>query len=256
MSNYIKKFDNYNQYKTYITGSQRKFPNVSLADKVRYNPGAVFNANGYEYVDLGLPSGILWAKCNVGANSETESGNYYAWGETGIKDSYSGANYTLGRYNGSTAISFNRYNETDNLKELNLEDDAAHINMGGDWMMPTVSDCNELLSNTTQTSITTAGGVNGILFTSTVNNNTLFIPAGGYYNETSFNSSGILVECWTASLDPAAFNGETAFELMVNNNNVSTLPTRRYYGIPVRGIIFPDIVTDLDDNGYVDPALK
>ena len=90
--------------------------------------------NGFEYVDLCLPSGTKWATCNVGANSETDYGLYFAWGETvgysGITDT---KKFGWGDYKFSKCGSnkFIKYNGTDRKKVLDLKDDAAHIHMGG-----------------------------------------------------------------------------------------------------------------------------
>ena len=126
------------------------------------------NSNGFEYVDLGLPSGTLWAACNVGATKPTEYGLYFQWGDTvgytadqvgtgeGQKKFASDeSDYKWGAY-----PNFTKYTKAG--ETLNLEDDAAHINMGGDWHMPTPQQIQELLNNTT-TAWTTQDGVNGRL---------------------------------------------------------------------------------------------
>ena len=89
------------------------------------------NHNGHEYVDLELPSGTLWATCNVGADEEYDSGDYFAWGETYTKKVYGSATY---KFNNSQ------------IKELEPENDAAHVNMGGKWHIPTEKQWEELLS--------------------------------------------------------------------------------------------------------------
>ena len=88
--------------------------------------------NGYEFIDLCLPSGILWAKCNVGAKTETEYGDYFAWGEIETKDWYRSTTYKYGDNNNLT-----KYNNKDKLTKLELKDDAANVNMEGKWSMPT-----------------------------------------------------------------------------------------------------------------------
>ena len=93
----------------------------------------------YDYVDLGLPSGTLWAKCNVGAKTETEYGDYFAWGETKPKNEYSWKNYKFGDEHNLT-----KYNDEDKLTELELKDDAAHVNMGSAWCIPTTEQFEEL----------------------------------------------------------------------------------------------------------------
>ena len=137
----------------------------------------------HEYVDLGLPSGLLWATCNVGANAPEEYGDYFAWGETQPKNTYNWSNYkycngsmnTLTRYCSNSFYGNNGF--TDGLTELLSEDDAATANWGSEWRMPTREEWREL-HNHTSARMTTQNGVYGILFTAT-NSNSLFLPAAG-----------------------------------------------------------------------------
>ncbi|MBP3467481.1 MAG: hypothetical protein J6K01_07740 [Paludibacteraceae bacterium] len=108
--------------------------------------------NGHDYVDLGLPSGTLWATCNVGAAAPQDYGNYYAWGETTTKDSYEWGNYKFGsRNDGNTLLTkycfdseYGKDGFCDNKTVLDLEDDAANVNWGGRWTMPTKAQQDEL----------------------------------------------------------------------------------------------------------------
>ena len=120
----------------------------------------------YEYVDLGLPSHLKWAKCNVGANSEEELGLLFQWGDTqgytaeqvgngkGLK-AFSWADYKFS-IDGSDS-NFSKYNASDNKTVLDPEDDAAHANMGGNWRMPTFAEYKELCKNTDICLVTTEG---------------------------------------------------------------------------------------------------
>ena len=159
---------------------------------------------GHEYVDLGLPSGLLWATCNVGANAPEDYGNYYAWGETAPKSNYSWSTYqySMGYYNTLTkycAQSNYGYNGfTDNLTTLLPEDDAATANWGSNWRMPTQAEFQELLDNTTVT-WTTRNGVNGRLFTAS-NGNSLFLPAAGCRDYGGLSGAGSLGCYWSSSL--------------------------------------------------------
>ena len=111
----------------------------------------------YEYVDLGLPSGLLWAKKNIGAETEEDAGLYFQWGDTvgytadqvgeGEGKKYFGWDDYKFSVDGSST-NFSKYNETDGKTVLDLEDDAAHVNMGGNWRMPTTDDFVELFNNT------------------------------------------------------------------------------------------------------------
>ena len=155
-----------------------------------------------DYVDLGLPSGLLWATCNVGANSPEDYGDYFAWGETTPKDVYNWSTYQYGhdwnqltKYCNDASSGYNGF--TDNLITLLPEDDAATANWGSGWRMPTREEWQELYNNTTVT-WTTQNGVNGCLFTA-ANGNSLFLPATGYIGGTTNYSVGNVLN-WSSSL--------------------------------------------------------
>ena len=138
------------------------------------------NYNGHAYVDLGLPSGIKWATCNVGANSPEEYGGYYAWGETEEKSNYEWSTYKWcnGSQNTMTKYCTNSDNGTvDNKTVLDPEDDVAHVKWGGSWRMPTRAEQDELLDRCSWT-WTTHNGVNGYRVTGP-NGNSIFLPAAG-----------------------------------------------------------------------------
>ena len=145
----------------------------------------VDNLDGHEYVDLGLPSGTLWATCNIGANSPEEYGDYFAWGETKPKDYYSEDNYKWYRsdsessgYTKYCTDSNGGYNGfIDNKVVLDPQDDAAYVNWGPSWRIPTTNQQKELIDKCTWT-WTQHNGVNGLLATGP-NGNTLFLPAAG-----------------------------------------------------------------------------
>ena len=155
--------------------------NVAQAQK------AVSSAGGHDYVDLGLPSGTLWATCNVGASKPEDYGNYYAWGETKPQASntydWNTYKYANGAYDKLTKYcdKSDRGNNgfTDNLTILEPGDDAATANWGSGWRTPTKEQWDELLANTTH-QWTTQNGVEGRKFTSKKNGATLFLPAAGY----------------------------------------------------------------------------
>lgn len=138
----------------------------------------------HEYVDLGLPSGTLWATMNVGANSPEEYGDYFAWGETEEKDEYNWSTYKWcnGDYNKLTKYcnnsSYGNNGFTDGKTELDPEDDAATANWGPEWRMPSQEQMQELIDNVTW-QWTTVNGVNGQMITSNVNGASLFLPASG-----------------------------------------------------------------------------
>ena len=165
--------------------------------------------NGHDYVDLGLPSGTLWATCNVGAETPEEFGDYFAWGETQPKEVYGVSTYKwcewsivdhhtrLTKYCNKASSGYNGF--TDNLTILLPEDDAATANWGSGWRMPTKEQCQELLDNTSCIR-TTQNDVVGFLFTAS-NGNSLFLPAAGYCEEDILGgASGIYGFYWSSSL--------------------------------------------------------
>ena len=141
-------------------------------------------------IDLGLPSGTKWACCNVGANSPAECGDYFAWGETSPKTAYLTSNYKWYRggdpHNISKYCHNSDYGTVDNRTELELEDDAAYVNWGPQWHMPSRDQSVELLDNCTS-EWTKVNGMGGYLFKSNANNAALFLPAAGWYNNNGLH---------------------------------------------------------------------
>lgn len=201
--------------------------------------GKQINANGYEYVDLGLPSGTLWATCNVGAKKPSDAGLYFQWGDTqGYSADQVGKDkqFTWNDYkfnpsgDGSTFTKYTTPGAT-----LELEDDAAHVHMGGDWHMPTPTQIRELLDNTT-TAWTTQGGMNGRLFTSTKDTSkSIFIPAAGDALDGSLNYSGDYGNVWSSVLSTGGvYNGQ---DLNFGSGNGDLYGNYRCNGVSVRGVI-------------------
>ena len=153
------------------------------------------NPQEHTYVDLGLPSGTLWATMNIGANSPADYGDYFAWGETAPKSVYKWANYqwcnggshTLTKYCTKNGYGYNDF--MDNKTELDSEDDAATANWGSEWRMPTKEQQDELRSQCTQQWIS-SNGVNGYLLTSKNNGASLFLPAAGYIMDRTLKYAG------------------------------------------------------------------
>ncbi len=186
--------------------------------------------NGFEYVDLGLPSGTKWARCNVGANSETSNGLYFPCG-------------------GTVAFSYLLYeNDFDFYKikhdggekaTLHLDNDAAHIHMGGKWHMPTREQFEELLDNkntiSTWISDYCNSGVSGRLFISRVNNKTLFIPANGFINGQASYQKCVSCLLWTSSLDFSSVYTYTYFTSENFFANTTTIASY-YICMGVRGV--------------------
>ena len=191
-----------------------------------YGENLSFVAN-YEYVDLGLPSGLLWATCNVGADAPEGYGDYFAWGETQPKSEYSENTYLF--YNDGILT---KYTGSDGLTVLLPEDDAATANWGGDWRMPTKEECQELFYNTTCT-WTTQNGVVGQLFTAT-NGNSLFMPAVGYRNWSDLYGENNIGYYWTSSL--FTDNPHDAWNYYVDSYSNGKSYSYRCYGYTVRPV--------------------
>lgn len=206
-----------------------------MAEKKIYN-------NGYEYVDLELPSGTLWATMNVGANKPSDFGLYFQWGDTqgcsidqiGIERGQKKFSWTDYKFNPSgDRETFTKY--INSGATLELEDDAANVNMGGDWHMPTPTQINELLNNTISTWIT-QDGVNGRLFTSkTDTSKSIFVPAAGYAWDGSLYGSGSSGLVWSSMLSTCSVSyGQY---LGFYSYSAYLLYSSRDYGFSVRGVI-------------------
>lgn len=144
---------------------------------------------------MGLPSGMQWANCNIGAEKPSDYGLYFSWGNTEGHAEGSGYDFSQAVYDQTPAAGI----ETD----LSLEEDAARVNLGSPWRMPTAAEFQELFDNCA-TVWTTRNGVDGYLFTSNVNGNTLFFPAAGYYNGRSHNGRGSVGYYWSSTYNSAA----------------------------------------------------
>ena len=202
--------------------------------------GAKGNENGHEWVDLGLPSGTKWAACNVGATSPEEYGNYYAWGETEPKTTYTwatykwcnGSNTTLTKYNTKSS-----YGTVDDKTVLDPEDDAARANWGGAWRMPTFAEWTELCENCewTWTDDYNGTGVKGQVVTSNINDNSIFLPAAGcryYYDLDYAGNYGIY---WSSSL--YTDYPSSAWDVCFYSDNVYRDYISRSYGRSVRPVL-------------------
>ncbi len=165
------------------------------------------NARAYvygqpQYVDLGLPSGTLWATMNVGACKPEDSGDYFAWGETEPKDVYDWSNYKWCNGSNITLTKYctnSHYGKWDNKKELDPEDDVARVKWGPMWCMPTQAQMSELMNRCTWT-WTTINDVPGYLVTGS-NGNSVFLPAAGIRDGSELSNYGMNGLYWTRTLD-------------------------------------------------------
>ena len=196
----------------------------------------------YPYVDLGLPSGVKWAKCNIGATSETDYGDYFMWGSTtpntASQCTWSNApfNNGLDSYNEEyfNAHKSEWLDDNDNLKP---EFDAASHIMGGDWKMPTKAEFQELLNGTTNEWIADykGTGVSGRKFTSKADTSKyIFIPAAGNRNDGSVGNVDIDGHVWSSSLNTSS--PSYAWSLYFYSGGCNMNNGSRCSGQSVRGV--------------------
>ena len=189
----------------------------------------------YAYVDLGLPSGLKWAACNVGATTPEGYGGYFAWGETETKTTYNGNTYFDTTDGGSTFTEYTAGGKT----VLDLEDDAAAVNMGGVWRMPTREEINELLTKCTwtYTTIYNDKSVKGYVVTSQTNDNSIFLPAAGYKQTQNVSYGGSIGQYWTSNLYTASESKAWVLLFNKSNNTLKEDVGYRYTGRPVRAVL-------------------
>ena len=155
-----------------------------------------------EAIDLGLS--VKWARVNLGATAPEDYGDYFSWGETSPKSSYNWSDYSFGQ---SKNGPFSKYvldvelGTVDHKTVLDLEDDAAHIILGGDWRMPTKEEVEELMNNCSW-SWTTRNGIPGYCVTSNKSRYSgvsIFLPANGMFGSSSVSKAGTEGHYWSAS---------------------------------------------------------
>ena len=180
-----------------------------------------------DYVDLGLPSGLLWGTKNIGATSPTGYGWYFSWGNLDGHPEGSGYDFSQAVYDTTPAASIS--------KDLEISQDAVRAVKGGTWRMPTQYDFAELFNSAyTTNEWTTVNGVNGRKITSKINGKTLFFPAAGIYNGTSLSSRGSSGNYWASSWISAT----NARLLYFHSSGVSPQGSNsRRYGFSLRGVM-------------------
>ena len=175
--------------------------------------------NGHAWVDLGLPSGLKWATCNVGANEPEEYGDYYAWGETETKEEYTEENCSTYGVQMSDISGNDQY-------------DVARKQWGSTWRMPTEEEQQELLDNC-EWQWTTQSGVNGYKVTGP-NGNHIFLPFAGYRRGSSLINAGEYGSCWSSS--PNESHTDYAYYLRFDSSYLKVYSDRRYIGHGVRPV--------------------
>ena len=183
--------------------------------------------NNDEYVDLGLPSGLKWATCNVGATIPEEYGDYFAWGEVEPKTTY---NWDTYKYYDDSNLT--KYTSNDSKTVLDPEDDAAHVNWGGAWRMPTYAEFSELKNNCTW-DWTTQNGVKGYKVTGP-NGNSIFLPAAGCVNGGTLNDAGSRGYYWSSPRGTG--DPDYAYNVYFGSDYVNWYYYVRYNGLSVRPV--------------------
>lgn len=227
MGNYLKRFENHAQYEYFTTDTENFIkPNVSICiteGDVHYNP-YIDPYNGYKYVDLGLS--VKWATMNVGASSESDNGLYFSWANVEGHTKSDGYDFSQSTYD-STSGSSVSVNIT-----VDSGYDAARVNMGGKWRMPTKDEFQELYDNCTWT-WTTVNDVNGYMVTSKTNSNSIFLPAAGYCNNTTLYNENNQGFYWSSNF---ATTSDAYYMKFVNNGIGPQYGSHRYNGYSIRAV--------------------
>ncbi len=195
--------------------------------------------NGHEYVDLGLPSGTLWATCNVGATNPEDAGDYFSWGETRPKENYDWTNegdyqWGVDYWGDNTNYGMTKYNPTDGKTVLEAADDAAATIWGGDWRIPTKVEFQELLDECDWEWDTRKLGY---IITSKGNNKSIFLPAMGHREGTNEpNSVGVLGCYWCSVLNLDIDKPLYAYALLFDSNYQNTVGHYRCIGFSIRPV--------------------
>ncbi len=246
------------------------FPSGTNADgeEVNWDGTPVDPYRGHEYIDLGLPSGLKWATMNIGAEYPEDYGDYFSWGEkkpyytAGHSQDNPCSNWKTGKtgYNwgsykwkskesligdlGMTKYTFadgkteaiwydNGSFVGDNKTTLELADDAAHVNWGGCWRMPTKAELEELITNCRWAWVE-QNGVYGYMVWSTTNRNSIFLPTTGYRQARFLGNSGSYGYIWSSSLSED--DSARAYCFYFNSAKDGCLDNQRFNGLPVRAV--------------------
>ena len=197
---------------------------------------------GFDYVDLGLPSKTMWATCNVGADKPEDQGLLFQFGRVdGYRYRDKNSQFRTNAQNledGSTIeyIPITSTGKTYKVNDiLDLADDAAHVNMGGKWRMPTKDELKELFNNTTR-KVETINRVKGMLFTSKINNKRLFVPFAGYWYNGSFAAAGSSADVWSSQVHPSYVNSAYILYCYSSGNAGINISYYRSIAFSVRGV--------------------
>lgn len=213
---------------------------------------------GHEYVDLGLPSGTLWATCNIGASVPEGVGDHFAWGETSTKEKYSWSTYKYGTLENGDESKLTKYNSIDKKTTLDASDDAATVNWGGAWRMPTTNDVEELFSECTViwTYKYNSTGMSGRIFVGK-NGNSIFIPRAGVRIDSNLYEVGTTGLYWTSSLfeieDYRPFPDHVDFFSIYEDFLVGDVFVSRCDGLSVRPVFSKNSNTAVENVKQTEP---
>ncbi len=189
--------------------------------------------NGHKCVDLGLPSGTLWAACNVGAKNPEECGNYFAWGELRQKALYDWMMYVHCNYSSRGQIDLLRYNKRDKQRQMNLSHDAAHTILGGNWRIPTSEEVKELLQYCNWI-LTSRNGVMGYRIIGR-NREEIFLPFAGYMTNQTVNNIKTDGYYWTSTISETHLYYAECIHF--NFSRPYQGSQQRYMGLPIRAVL-------------------
>ena len=209
-----------NTYSYSVSGSD----NLSISTVTRYG-GQPIRPIKQEtrFVDLDLPSGLLWADRNLGALTTGDYGMYFQWGDTEGHARGEGYNFSMDNYN---AKGLNNISA-----DLTLAQDAANAALGGSCRMPNYTEVTEFINNTTR-SYETSNGVQGVRFTSKTNSNSIFFPACGYGNGTSWNNTGVAGRYWTSSFSTSS----NCYNMVIDSGGGNLSNNYRFMGMAIRAV--------------------
>jgi hypothetical protein len=226
--------------------------NIELDATINEKEEETPDYNGHEYVDLGLS--VKWATCNIGANSPEEAGDYFAWGEVEPKDIYkwstykycfnesednvSAASHKITKYCVDNQYGYNGF--IDGKSKLDLDDDAAYVNWGGTWRIPSHEDFDELINNCTW-ELLIKNGVEGYLVTSNLEGytaNSIFLPFVGCINQDGCYAVEVNGFYWSNYIEKGSQSYNASF-LSIDLNRVGmTSNGSRCAGLPIRAVSF------------------
>ena len=254
MSRYLHLFDNISDLNDYIQNEyEEPFVALTSGQRVDYNKKPILDANGHEYVDLGLPSGTLWAPCNLGAINPEDAGNYFAWGDSELyytsldpltwKQGKTGFDWTNYKFTSSgttnSDVVLSKYNSTDGKTTLGIEDDPANIILGGGWKVPTKQQIDEILNvnNCTWSAWTQVNNMWGTYCTSNITGNSIFFPCAGYIADSEIKEYNNLVRITSSTLTSTYKYCLGIYKNHSKNTVNNNLQIYRYYGDIIRPVL-------------------